>query len=135
MARDTLRDLFQKLRIAQLQMEHASLGSFSSDYARCQNIMRSIILELRMPKIVEKLKAASVEAQAAHLAHREGKITLEARNETVKKAVDARDEMIHLLDYSMQIHLEDFNDSLRAEAPELVAEFGIWEANHLCAAS
>jgi hypothetical protein len=137
MSEAKIRDLFEKLSVAQRELDlipdTANLSTFQTYSAKEHDIMHAIVLELCMPKVVEKLKVASAAAQAAHAKFRAKEINLDERNVAVKAAVDARDEMVTLLNDQVQNHLFEYNCLKRR--PDLVAEFGIREASTLCAAS
>jgi len=139
MTEANIRDLFEKLSVAQRELDLIpdttnNLATFEAYIAKEHAIMHAIVLELCMPKVVEKLKRASAAAQAAHAKFTAKEIGLDERNAAVKAAVDARDEMIALLNDQMQRYLFEYN-CVKRERPDLVAEFGIYEAGALCAAS
>lgn len=141
MSEATIRDLFEKLRNAQHELDLAfadprpGLPKLEAGIRKEHKVLHAIVMELEMPKVIQRLKTASAAAQAANAQHREGKLSLEERNAAVKAAVEARDEMIHLINDKVQDHLFEYNCTMKKQRPDLVTEFGIAEASSLCAAS
>jgi hypothetical protein len=139
--KDELRSLFSKLALTQREIDaHLDAPTVLSTDTLIRLIDRehkainALVLAMSLPQAVQELKEASLAAQTAHAAHAKGEISLEERNEAVRKAHDKRDVVITMMNRNLQWNLEEYNYRISKD-PALIAEFGLHEANTLCFAS